>query len=83
VHDLVRVLHLQASLEASSWHGYRMVQSFQYSLLHAFISRLTRIGVQNGFEVGGIMGTSAGALSGSLYAAGYSPEEVRTSPFLL
>lgn len=30
----------------------------------------------NGFEVGGIMGTSAGALSGSLYAAGYSPEEI-------
>lgn len=29
-----------------------------------------------GLEVCGVMGTSAGALSGSLYAAGYSPEEV-------
>ena len=30
-----------------------------------------------GLAVGGIMGTSAGALTGSLYSAGYSPEEVR------
>eukprot|EP00892_Ulva_mutabilis_P011932 jgi/Ulvmu1/9110/UM005_0205.1 len=31
---------------------------------------------EHGFRVGGIMGTSAGALSGSLYAAGYTPEQV-------
>lgn len=33
--------------------------------------------LQAGIPVGGVMGTSAGALSGSLYAAGYSPREVR------
>lgn len=27
-------------------------------------------------NVGGVMGTSAGALSGSLYSAGYSPKQV-------
>jgi NTE family protein len=32
--------------------------------------------VQAGLEIGGLMGTSAGALSGSLYAAGYSPERI-------
>lgn len=32
---------------------------------------------QAGLHVGGVMGTSAGALAGSLYAAGYSPREVR------
>lgn len=31
---------------------------------------------QAGVEVSGIMGTSAGALTGSLYAAGYTPKEV-------
>ncbi len=31
---------------------------------------------QAGLPVGGVMGTSAGALSGSLYAAGYSPKQV-------
>jgi predicted acylesterase/phospholipase RssA len=35
--------------------------------------------MQNGLEIGGIMGTSAGALSGSLYAAGYTPEQVSTT----
>ena len=30
-----------------------------------------------GLPVGGIMGTSAGALIGSMYAAGYKPLEVR------
>lgn len=29
-----------------------------------------------GIAVGGVMGTSAGALSGSLYSAGYTPEQV-------
>ncbi len=29
-----------------------------------------------GLAVGGVMGTSAGALTGSLYCAGYSPEQV-------
>lgn len=33
--------------------------------------------LQAGVEVAGIMGTSAGALTGSLYAAGYTPKEVR------
>jgi predicted acylesterase/phospholipase RssA len=28
-----------------------------------------------GLPVGGVMGTSAGALSGSLYSAGYSPDQ--------
>lgn len=28
-----------------------------------------------GVRVGGVMGTSAGALTGSLYAAGYTPRE--------
>ncbi len=32
--------------------------------------------LQSGMHVGGIMGTSAGALTGSLYAAGYTPREV-------
>jgi predicted acylesterase/phospholipase RssA len=32
--------------------------------------------LQAGVEVSGIMGTSAGALTGSLYAAGYTPKEV-------
>jgi predicted acylesterase/phospholipase RssA len=32
--------------------------------------------LQAGVEVAGIMGTSAGALTGSLYAAGYTPKEV-------
>jgi hypothetical protein len=32
--------------------------------------------LQAGVTVGGIMGTSAGALTGSLYAAGYTPKEV-------
>mmetsp|Transcript_27525 Transcript_27525/g.70753 ORF Transcript_27525/g.70753 Transcript_27525/m.70753 type:complete len:328 (-) Transcript_27525:98-1081(-) len=31
---------------------------------------------ENGFKVKAIMGTSAGALTGSLYAAGYTPKEV-------
>lgn len=31
---------------------------------------------QAGVMVDGIMGTSAGALTGSLYAAGYTPKEV-------
>lgn len=30
-----------------------------------------------GLPINGIMGTSAGALIGSLYAAGYTPREVR------
>ena len=30
-------------------------------------------------QVSGVMGTSAGALSGSLYCAGYSPDAVRTA----
>ncbi len=30
-----------------------------------------------GLHVSGVMGTSAGALSGSLYCAGYSPDAVR------
>jgi predicted acylesterase/phospholipase RssA len=30
-----------------------------------------------GLHVSGVMGTSAGALSGSLYCAGYSPDSVR------
>ena len=30
-----------------------------------------------GLPVNAVMGTSAGALSGSLYCAGYAPEEVR------
>jgi predicted acylesterase/phospholipase RssA len=34
--------------------------------------------LQAGVHVAGVMGTSAGALTGSLYAAGYSPKEVRT-----
>lgn len=33
-----------------------------------------------GLPVGGIMGTSAGALIGSMYAAGYSPREVGAGP---
>ena len=33
-----------------------------------------------GLAVGGVMGTSAGALSGSLYSAGYSPDEVLHIP---
>jgi hypothetical protein len=33
--------------------------------------------LQAGIQVSGIMGTSAGALAGSLYAAGYTPREVR------
>lgn len=32
--------------------------------------------LQAGIPVGGVMGTSAGALSGSLYAAGYTPRQV-------
>lgn len=32
-----------------------------------------------GLVVGGVMGTSAGALTGSLYSAGYSPEQVLLS----
>lgn len=35
---------------------------------------------QAGIPVSGVMGTSAGALAGSLYAAGYSPREVRAPP---
>jgi hypothetical protein len=31
---------------------------------------------QAGIRVSGVMGTSAGALAGSLWAAGYSPREV-------
>lgn len=30
-------------------------------------------------QVSGVMGTSAGALSGSLYCAGYSPDVVRAA----
>jgi len=44
----------------------------------------TRPPHQAGIHVSGVMGTSAGALAGSLYAAGYSPREVaehlRASP---
>jgi hypothetical protein len=40
---------------------------------------ITHVLVQAGLEVGGIMGTSAGALSGSLYAAGLSPAQARSS----
>jgi hypothetical protein len=32
---------------------------------------------QAGLEVNGVMGTSAGALTGSLYCAGYTPRQVR------
>jgi predicted acylesterase/phospholipase RssA len=32
--------------------------------------------MQAGLSVEGIMGTSAGALTGSLYAAGYTPKQV-------
>ena len=32
--------------------------------------------MQAGLKVGGIMGTSAGALAGSLYCAGYTPSQV-------
>lgn len=35
-----------------------------------------------GLPINGIMGTSAGALIGSLYAAGYTPREVRRSTHL-
>ncbi len=31
-----------------------------------------------GLAVSGVMGTSAGALTGSLYCAGYSPDEVHS-----
>lgn len=33
-----------------------------------------------GVKVSGVMGTSAGALAGSLYCAGYTPRQVRTQP---
>jgi hypothetical protein len=33
---------------------------------------------KSGVKIGGVMGTSAGALTGSLYCAGYTPKEVRT-----
>ena len=35
--------------------------------------------LQAGIKVAGVMGTSAGALTGSLYAAGYTPRQVRHS----
>ena len=34
-------------------------------------------------QVSGVMGTSAGALSGSLYCAGYSPDSVRTASYFI
>jgi hypothetical protein len=38
--------------------------------------------MQAGIPIGGVMGTSAGALTGSLYAAGYSPRQVRSTLML-
>jgi hypothetical protein len=40
---------------------------------------LPMLHMQSGIPIGGIMGTSAGAFTGSLYCAGYSPKEVGTS----
>jgi hypothetical protein len=56
---------------SACWFGdaTHPVAALENSKVHTF--------VQNGYKVSGIMGTSAGALSGSLYAAGYSPAEVR------
>jgi hypothetical protein len=39
--------------------------------------------MQAGIPIGGVMGTSAGALTGSLYAAGYSPRQVRLNTCVL
>ncbi len=38
---------------------------------------------QAGLEVGGIMGTSAGALAGSLYCAGFDAEQVQSDLYTL
>lgn len=41
---------------------------------------------QSGYSVAGVMGTSAGALAGSLFCAGYSPQDVsyllKSLPFI-
>ena len=53
--------------------------SFQASISHSNLPAVEDVGL----PVNGIMGTSAGALIGSMYAAGYSPREVGAAHFVI
>lgn len=51
--------------------------------VRGFVPLITSLSLflQAGLPVAGVMGTSAGALAGSLYAAGYTPRQVSISRF--
>ncbi|GBF93910.1 hypothetical protein Rsub_06159 [Raphidocelis subcapitata] len=68
---------------SASLHSFRMRQGDQYDVVlsSGFLAFANHSGFlqaveEAGIHVSGVMGTSAGALAGSLYAAGYTPLEV-------
>ncbi|CAL8469101.1 g8642 [Coccomyxa elongata] len=75
--DKGRTLPYLATGDWSSWadNTYDVVLSSGF-LAFASHSGFLKAIDSAGLAVGGVMGTSAGALTGSLYSAGYSPEQV-------
>ncbi|KAI8469843.1 MAG: acyl transferase/acyl hydrolase/lysophospholipase [Monoraphidium minutum] len=83
------VCHTKLSPSLHSFRMPRQGESYDVVLSSGFLAFANHSGFlqaveEAGIHVSGIMGTSAGALAGSLYAAGYTPLEVaqhlRASP---
>lgn len=70
-------VHLLACT-APTAHVLRLIPTIA-AISHPYLPAVEDVGL----PVNGIMGTSAGALIGSMYAAGYSPREVGAADFVI